>query len=225
MPRRRNGRRRQVRNVPQKSNNIIDFTKFQPTRKIKIATETTVSVSNPVQILQFGNNDPPGNAITNALTFLQTFYTSRVVSIDVFFDQRGAASTAAIPRATAWVVPSTSAALDAAKIVQIARFAGSGLNQVMPGRCFKIRLGPRFIRDGQFVPNDEVGTFKSSLILATKDYNGTIRIHTTFETVGPPIDYEVASAGATDSAIGSISDLHSVGTTVFPALASLAAGK
>lgn len=190
MPRKRNNRKNNgIIKSPQKIGNYLDLTKFQPTRKILVASQTDVEINNPSKALAMSNFSPPGSTIGVLKTLIESFESSRIMYVDVFFDQRGGSSTAAVPRVTAWIASGLASDFDASKITEIARFAGSGINQVTPGRRFRIPVGPRFTSIGQF---NRVGVTSSAvMVVSTKDYDGTIRFETCFECIGPPIDYEV----------------------------------
>lgn len=171
---------------PQQLKQHLDLTKFQPGRYITVATEAVIA-GTPLS-LGFTNTEPPRSTveIPAVSAFRKSFQSSRVVKIGIYFDQRGAASTAAVPRVTAFLAYDLSSAVDPTKITDLANFAGSGLNQITPGREFILPVGPKFSA-GQF--GDASG---NTLVLAANDYAGTVRIHTTFEVLGPPINFAVA---------------------------------
>ena len=131
----------------------------------------------------------PGNAIGAAETFVKAFDRARILHIDVYFDQRGAGATAAIPRATAWLADGPSTEYEPSKVTEIARYAGSGMNQVQPARRFRVKAGPEY-NCGRF--SDTLNN--ATLIVASKDYVGVVRMETTFEVYGPPVDYELPAA-------------------------------
>jgi len=153
---------------------------------VKIATHASVTSNAPVTLLGFDNANPPGSALPTLTNLLSGFDRTRVKSITVFFDQRGAGTSGAVSRATAWVAEDIPAAISATKITDLARFAGSGMNTIMPGRAYPMSVGPEF-RSGRFEPQ----TQQDTLVIATIDYVGTIRIETLFEAYGPPLDYRV----------------------------------
>ena len=188
MPRKRNGKKGggRAKLQPQKVSSTLQLNVFQPRRRIKIATHTLVTSQAPVLALGFDNTTPPGSSLPAVTSLLEGFDGSRVISVTVFFDQRGAGSTGAIPRSTAWIAEDIPAAVSTAKITDLARFAGSGMNQIMPGRPFQLAVGPEF-RSGRFELQSQLDT----LIIATTDYVGTIRVETLFEAYGPPLDYRV----------------------------------
>lgn len=199
MPRRRGNRnRRNGRSngntsgvtTPQRSNRIIDLTKFDPTRIIKVASETSLDSSNPVKTLSINANGGfPGTGIGAASSLLSSFDRARILYIDVFFDQRGSSSTASQPRVTAWVANGASGDYDQSKITELARFAGSGINTMVPGKRFRISTPPSF-QVGRF---DDVNiTNGGTLLIASKDFSGTVRMETAFQVYGPPIDYQVS---------------------------------
>lgn len=170
---------------PQRLNKHIDLTKFQPGRYITVATEAVLAGSTLA--LGFFNNEPPRSTveIPAISVFRKSFQSSRVIKIGIYFDQRGSSSTAAVPRVTAFLTNGLASGVDPTKIVDLANFAGSGLNQVSPGREFVLPVGPKF-SSGRF----DSGT-GDTLLLAGNDYEGTVRIHTTFEVLGPPINFAV----------------------------------
>jgi hypothetical protein len=94
-----------------------------------------------------------------------------------------------VPRVTAWVASGVVSDFDAAKITDIARFAGSGIDQIQPGRRFRIPVGPRFSGVGQF--NRSGITATAVMVITSQQYEGTIRFESCFEVIGPPIDYLV----------------------------------
>jgi hypothetical protein len=165
----------------------INLTNFQPFRRMILATQTDVTKLNPTKALSMNERSPPGNSLVACESFLIEFDQTRVVFVDVFFDQRGSDSTAGVPRATAFCANQTASLYDASKLSDIARFAGSGMNQVVPGKRFRINIGPRYTM-GQFGGGNQSGT----LFIVTKDYQGTVRIETCFEAYGPPLNYEVS---------------------------------
>jgi hypothetical protein len=181
-------------NKPQSLQAIpVNLTNFQPFRRVILATETDLTTLSPSKALSMSTNTPPGNSLASCATFLDAFHETRVVFVDVFFDQRGSGNTAGIPRATAFCANKTSSLFDASKLSDIARFAGSGMNQVIPGKRFRINVGPRYSM-GQFDGGANAGT----LFLVSKDYQGTVRIETCFEGYGPPLDYTVSAAEEVD---------------------------
>lgn len=186
-PRRRNGATKQAQGpiTPQRTSQLIDLTKFQPARRIMVATEATLAAV-PLK-LPFSASSPPASAteLFAISTFRLAFENSRVVSISVCFDQRGSASTAAQPRLLAFCLDKASSLVDESKLTNLASYAGSGINQIVPGRPYNINIGPKF-QAGQFSGLINNGT----LLLAAQDYNGTVRIHTTFEVLGPPKDLD-----------------------------------
>lgn len=176
-------------NRPQSMSAIpVNLTQFQPFRRILIATETDLSVATPTKVLAMQSSAPPGSAILSCESFLAAFDRTRVVYIDVFFDQRGSASTAAIPRATAFCADMPASSYLATRLSSIASFAGSGMSQVVPGKRFRINVGPRY-QMGQFAG------INGALFLISKDYNGTVRMETCFEGYGPPLDYTATASG------------------------------
>lgn len=191
MPRKRMNKKNGNGSVraPQKVGAMLNLTKFQPTRKILVASQSDLTPANPTKILTMSNVAAPGNRIGALDTLIESFESSRMCYVDVFFDQRGNASTAAVPRVSAWAATGLVSDFDPAKIVEIARFAGSGLNQIQPGRRFRIPIGPRFTSVGQF--NRAGVTASAVLVITSQDYAGTIRFETCFEVIGPPIDYAV----------------------------------
>lgn len=170
---------------PQRTSKLLDLTKFQPSRFIKISTQADVT-DTPVA-LSFGASTPPASTTEiPALTALRgAFASSRMVSMQISFDQRGSSSTGAVPRVTAYPLNKGSVTIDPTKLQFPATFAGSGLNQIMPGRPFNINVAPRF-PCGQFNSNQT-----SLLVLVGHDYKGTVRIDSTFEVLGPPIDLSI----------------------------------
>jgi len=174
------------KDAPQNERSTLQLNVFQPRRRIKVATQALVTNLTPVLALGFDNSIPPGTALDALTSLLDSFDRTRVVSISVFFDQRGSASQAAIPRCTAWVAEDNPSAVDVSKIDSLARFSGSGMTQVFPGRSFNVRVGPEF-RSGRFEPQVQQDT----LLIATHDYRGTVRIETTFEAYGPPLAYRI----------------------------------
>jgi hypothetical protein len=122
-------------------------------------------------------------------SFIESFESARIKYIDVYYDQRGGPSFGAVPRVTAWVATGLVSDFDTTKITDIARFAGSGINSIMPGRKFRIPIGPRFVSIGQF--NRAGITASAVLVIASQTYEGTLRLETMFEVIGPPIDYGV----------------------------------
>jgi len=170
---------------PQRCPRLIDLTKFQPGRLIKVSTQA--SVSSTPSVLSFGASTPPAASTEiPALTALRgSFNSSRLVSMNIMFDQRGSTSTGAVPRVTAFALNQGESGIDPAKLINPATFAGSGLNQIMPGRPFRVPINPRF-PCGQFNSNQS-----SSLVLVGQDYQGTVRIDTTFEVLGPPLDLSI----------------------------------
>ena len=196
MPRRRNNRRKARRgngngngNVrPQSSRALIDLSKFDPTRRIKVATEASITSANPTLVLGMSANTPPGTGIAANETYIQSFDRTRICQITVYFDQRGSGSTASQPRCTAWIANNASSAYSAAKITSLARFAGSGLNTMIPGKTYRIAVPPTY-NVGRF--DFSGANTQATLIIATADYVGTVRIETTFQTYGPPFDYNV----------------------------------
>jgi len=194
MPRRKGSRRKNGNNgkasgptTPQRTGQIIDLTKYQPARRIVVATQAVLAAV-PLK-LPFSKISPPASAteLFAVSTFRYSFQDSRVVSMKVCFDQRGSSSTAAQPRLLAFALDKSSSLIDETKLTDLASYAGSGLNQIVPGKAFNIPIGPKF-QAGQFNGSTNVGT----LLLAAQDYNGTVRIHTTFEVLGPPIDLSVS---------------------------------
>jgi len=189
MPRSRsgNGGRKggAVINKPQRTPKLLDLTKFQPSRYIKVSTQATVNGTPTV--LSFGASTPPASSTEiPALTALRgAFTSSRMVSMQIMFDQRGSSSTGAVPRVTAYPLNQGIVNIDPTKLLNPATFAGSGLNQIMPGRPFNINVAPRF-PCGQFNSNQA-----SSLLLVGQDYEGTVRIDSTFEVLGPPVDLSI----------------------------------
>jgi hypothetical protein len=179
------GRKNGKGNKPEKLSQPINLTIFQPVRRVLVAAQAAVTSDSPSLILGFSSLQPPGSVIGSVNTFLTSFDRTRVVFIDVFFDQR--ASSAAVSRATCWVADAAASAYDATKLVDIANFAGSGMNQVIPGKRYRITVGPQY-NSGRF------GGTASSLIITTVGYEGTIRIETCFEAYGPPLDYKVTPA-------------------------------
>lgn len=163
----------------------IDLSSFQPIRKLVAASEATVTSFIPVLVIGFTSRTIPGNFIPAVQTFISSFDDSRILSIDVYYDQRGTGSRASQPRATAWVASDLESSYDPDKLDQIARYAGPGMNSIVPGKRYRLPVGPKFGagRFGDPSPN--------TLVLATQDYNGTIRIVTTYELYGPPIDYKI----------------------------------
>lgn len=180
----RNGGNTAIRK-PQRQKQHLDLTKFQPGRFITVATEAVLAGS-PLA-LGFFNDDPPRATveIPAISAFRKSFQSSRVTKINIYFDQRGSSSTGAVPRVTAFLTDDISTAVDPTKITDLANFAGSGLNQISPGRDFNLPVGPKF-SSGQFGT-----TSGNTLILVGQDYEGTVRIQTTFEVLGPPINFAV----------------------------------
>jgi hypothetical protein len=192
MPRRKNGRRARNGNrrgglgpfTPQRLSGLIDLTKFQPRRRIVIASETDLTILDPSKIEVIGSfGTPPGIPLGSTIAFIKTFDEARIVSIDVYYDQRGAGSTGAVPRATAWVANDVTTVFNPNLVQDIARFAGSGLSQITPGKAFRITVGPEYFA-GQFSRLVNNG----SIIITSKDYVGVVRFQTTFEVYGPPLD-------------------------------------
>jgi hypothetical protein len=173
---------------PQRTGQILNLTKFQPARRIVVATQATFASSVSQLAFDFTNSTPPSGSteISAVKSFRESFQDIRVESILVCFDQRGRLSQASQPRLTAFVLNKGSSTIDVTKLTDPARFAGSGLNTLVPGKPFRIPVGPKFTA-GRF---DGVGA--NSLILVALDYEGTARIHTTFEVLGPPIDLAAA---------------------------------
>jgi hypothetical protein len=149
------------------------------------ASEVTVILASEIMAIGFTSRTIPGNFIPAVQTFLSSFDDSRILSIDVYYDQRGTGSFASQPRATAWIASDSPSDYDLDKLDSLARYAGPGMNTIVPGKRYRLPVGPKF-RAGRFgdpLPN--------TLVLATHDYIGTIRIVTTYELYGPPIDYKI----------------------------------
>lgn len=172
-------------NKPQSINQPVNLTVFQPFRRLLVATEAAVTSAAPVAQLQFNSLTPPATALAATSAFVNTFDATRVMFIDIFFDQRGAGSTAAVPRSSAWIGEQGAAVYDETKLINIARFAGSGMDQVVPGKRYRVTVGPKYSA-GRFDTSNS-----NTLFLVTKDYVGTIRLETCFEAYGPPLDYRV----------------------------------
>jgi hypothetical protein len=150
------------------------------------ASEVTVILASEIMAIGFTSRTIPGNSIPAVQTFLSSFDDSRVLSIDVYYDQRGTGSLASQLRATAWIASDIASSYAPEKLDQMARYAGPGMNTIVPGKRYRLPVGPKF-RAGRF--GDQVTP--NTLVLATQDYIGTIRIVTTYELYGPPIDYKI----------------------------------
>jgi hypothetical protein len=192
MPRRRNGRRGRNGSrggglgpfTPQRLSGLINLTKFQPRRRVVIASETDLTDLDPAKIEVIGSfGTPPGIALGSTVAFIKTFDQARIVSIDVYYDQRGSGSTGAVPRVTAWIANDITVVYNPNLVLDIARFSGSGLSQITPGKAFRIPVGPEYVA-GQFSRLVNNG----SIVIASVDYVGVVRFQTTFEVYGPPLD-------------------------------------
>jgi hypothetical protein len=189
--RRRNGRRnnngaQSGPTKPQSNASILDLSIFPPRRKIMVAAEAIVN--NGTATL-FGFSRAPSNSFFSSVQLLiSSFQASRVIGIQIFFDQRGAAATAAIPRVTAFLATGLTSQIDPTKadLVNLTKYAGSGINQVVPGKSFYLKVGPEFSA-GRF---DDQST-SEVVVLVGNNYEGTVRLKFIYEVVGIPADISI----------------------------------
>jgi hypothetical protein len=168
---------------PQSNASLLDLSIFPPRRRIAVAAEVTVQ-NGSATLFDFSNSLSTAY-LTSIATFVNSFQSRRVIGINVYFDQRGSASTAAVPRVTAFLATGFTSSVDPDNVDlnTIARYAGSGINQVVPGKNFYLKVGPEF-STGRFQATGS-GDF---IVLVGDDYQGTVRLKLIFEVIGIPAD-------------------------------------
>lgn len=177
-------RRSSARTV-QRVGRVNDLTVFNNRRVIKIAGEVDKTTDGP-SVHTFTNRGFGAFASLGAL--ISSFNASRLLKLEIWFDQRGSGSTAAVPRCAAFLLPgSSSDYTDVSKSGTLASYAGRGLQQINPSRPLTLKVGPEFVA-GRFndIENGGPGDVPSTLFLATEGYSGKVRIISYVEVLGVP---------------------------------------
>lgn len=172
----------------------MNMTHFNGRRTITYVS--SVEVSNgfqtvPVSARGLGDS-LSSQYVSGVRTFVNTFPAARLLSVNVQFDQRGAASTAAQPRVSAFLLPGATSTWDVDKLPAVASFAGAARQQIVGRRSFRLRLGPEFVSG--VLTASTGSTSSDTLVLSTQGFQGTARCIWTVQLVGPPTDLVAAPA-------------------------------
>jgi len=194
----RGGRNGSATTTVPRTNRVIDLTNFNARRLFRIVQEVTLNESLAVEVTNRGFNGLPAVG-----DFLGEFMATRLTRLEIWFDQRGSASTGAIPRCGAFLLPGLVSDYDfsfPSGKPGTGSYAGRGLNQINPSKPLILRVGPEF-GAGRFpTPVTEgPGTQTSVLFLDSNGYKGTVRVISHVETLGYPFSLIASSTSSSSS--------------------------
>jgi len=179
-----------------RTNRVLDLTNFNARRLIRTASEQSVDGAVALQV-----NNRGIEGIASIVDFLGSFMATRLTRLEIWFDQRGSASTGAIPRCGAFLLPGLLSDYNlVSEVPPVGEFAGRGLQQINPSKPLILRVGPE-LGAGRFptVAQDGPGTSGSVLYIQTTGYKGTVRVISHVETLGYPFSLIPSSSTSSSS--------------------------
>jgi hypothetical protein len=192
--RRSNGRRPAPRRRSRRRQQVIDFTRFDNRRTVKIASQVTVGAtdgSDFVSVQPVYRQGLKDRQLAAVNLFTTTPRNIRLVNLRIVFDGRAVLSGNGVPmsnpRCAAFLLNVQTNTVDESKLASqgLATYGRFSRNPLKP-QTFNIRVGPEY-SIGQFGTADT----SAALILVAQGFQGTVKIISTVQTLGPPVDYSV----------------------------------